>query len=213
MQVAGIDEAGRGPVIGPLVMAAISIAEDRISKLKEIGVKDSKQLLKSQREDLFRKILMIVDSYKIITIPPDKIDEVLADEKTNLNILEAKTTSELINHLVPDKVFLDLPDKNPDRYKDYVREDLTNKNVEIIAEFKADVNYAVVSAASILAKVTRDRYISLLKEQFWVRILDLVIRAFPGEESSDQPPLIGTDRPKSRWASSWAILNSLPSIQ
>ncbi|MBN2422734.1 ribonuclease HII [Candidatus Woesearchaeota archaeon] len=164
--VSGIDESGRGPVIGPLVMAGISVKEENIKKLEDIGVKDSKLLTKQKREELFKKILGLAENYRIISLTPDVIDSVLKDPKTNLNILEAQTSSKIINHLLPDKVFIDLPDKNAERYCGYIKKDLDKQDIELIAEHKADLNYVVVGAASILAKVTRDRYVEHLRNQF-----------------------------------------------
>jgi ribonuclease HII len=164
--VCGIDEAGRGPVIGPLVMAGVLIEDSDEIKLKEIGVKDSKLLDKREREDLFKKILGIVKEYKIISLTPDIIDETLKSPRTNLNMLEAETTSEILNELNPDKAIIDLPDRDQERYQGFIRKNLENKKMELITEHKADFNYPVVSAASILAKVTRDRYIEHLKETF-----------------------------------------------
>lgn len=163
MLICGIDEAGRGPVLGPLVMAGVTIDENGENALKLLGVKDSKLLDKKIREDMFAKILAIVKDYKIISLTPDIIDENI--RKSNLNILEALTTSEILNALKPDKAIIDLPDRNSERYQNYIKANLTNKNLELITEHKADFNYPVVSAASILAKVTRDRYIEYLKEQ------------------------------------------------
>jgi ribonuclease HII len=162
----GIDEAGRGPVIGPLVMAGVVIENTDEAKLKEIGVKDSKLLDKKEREELFKKILGIVKEYKIISLTPDIIDETLKSPSTNLNMLEAETTSEILNELKPDKAIIDLPDRDQERYQGFIRKNLENKKLELITEHKADFNYPVVSAASILAKVTRDRYIEHLKETF-----------------------------------------------
>ena len=54
--VAGADEAGRGPVIGPMVIAGVAVEESRIKELESLGVKDSKQLTKSQRKKLFQLI-------------------------------------------------------------------------------------------------------------------------------------------------------------
>ncbi|MFH0876183.1 MAG: ribonuclease HII [archaeon] len=166
MQTAGIDEAGRGPVIGPLVMAGVAASEEKIERLKELGVKDSKLLTREERETMYYEILKIVDSYKIISLTPDVIDETLSDPKTNLNKLEAITSAQIIDALNPDKVILDLPDRDAFRYVSIIRSSLAKKEVEIIAEHKADLNYPIVSAASILAKVTRDRYVDFLKEQF-----------------------------------------------
>jgi ribonuclease HII len=166
MLVCGVDEAGRGPVIGPLVIAGILIDEDDEYKLKNIGVKDSKLLDRKQRDDLFKKILTIVKDYKIISLTPDIIDEHLKSDKSNLNMLEAKATSEILNYLKPEKAIIDLPDRNQERYQDFIKRDLHNKEVKLVTEHKADFNYPSVGAASILAKVTRDNYIDFLKDKF-----------------------------------------------
>lgn len=174
MLISGIDEAGRGPVIGPLVLAGVLIDEKQENKLKEIKVKDSKLLNKIQRQNLFKQILSIVKDYKIISLTPDIIDSYLKGENTNLNILEAKTTAEILNYLNPNKAIIDLPDRNQERYQNHIKqylnenlkEKLKNNKLILITEHKADFNYPVVSAASILAKVTRDNYIENLKEIF-----------------------------------------------
>jgi ribonuclease HII len=162
--VCGVEEAGRGPVIGPLVMCGITIDEKETSKLEAIGVKDSKLLTPFQREDLFEKIKNIAKKYEIIIIPSQEIDDILNSEDMNLNWLEAKTSADIINKLNPDKAILDCPSTNIKAYSDYVKNLLTKK-VELIAEHKADLNYPVVGAASILAKVTRDREIEKIKKQ------------------------------------------------
>jgi len=162
--VCGVEEAGRGPVIGPMVMAGVINEEKDLDKLKAIGVKDSKLLLPKKREELFDKIKNIVKADEIIIISAKQVDDALESEELNLNWLEAETTSEIINKLNPDKAILDCPSNNIKSYSDYVKKNL-KKDVEIIAEHKADLNYVVVAAASILAKVTRDREIKLLKEE------------------------------------------------
>jgi len=166
MLLCGIDEAGRGPVIGPLVMAGVLIDDADENKLKEIGVKDSKVLEPKEREILFKKILGIVKAYKIISLTSDIIDDHLKSSTSNLNKLEARTTAEILNDLNPEKAIIDLPDKDVERYQGFIRKWLVNKKIELVTEHKADANYPVVSAASILAKVTRDRYIEHLKEMF-----------------------------------------------
>ena len=90
MLICGIDEAGRGPVIGPLVMAGVLIKEKDESKLSDIGVKDSKLLTKQQRNALYDKIIKIVKKYKIIITEPEEIDKAVKGENNlNLNWLEA----------------------------------------------------------------------------------------------------------------------------
>ncbi len=159
----GVEEAGRGPVIGPMVMACVTVKSGVQEKLKQIGVKDSKLLTPKKREELFDKIIELVYSYEIIVLSAKEVDNSLFDETMNLNKLEAKTSANLINKLKPNKVILDCPSTNPLAYKEYVKSFILDKNIEVIAEHKADVNYPVVSAASILAKVTRDKKVQELQ--------------------------------------------------
>lgn len=163
--ICGIDEAGRGPVIGPLVMAGILIEESNIPKLKSLGVKDSKLLTKIQRNNLFNKIKTTVKKYKILIIEPKEIDQALESDNLNLNWLEAIKSAEIINNLKPDKAILDCPSNNTKAYKDYVKNLLKTKT-ELIVEHKADVTYPEASAASILAKVTRDNEMEKIQEKY-----------------------------------------------
>jgi ribonuclease HII len=164
-KILGIDEAGRGPVIGPMVMAGVIIEESAEEELKKIGVKDSKLLSPAVREALFEKIQKIVLNYEIIIITPQEIDNAVNDTALNLNGLEAKTSAKIINTLKPDKAILDCPSTTPSAYVTTLKKNLTHK-CDIVAEHKADVNFVVVGAASILAKVTRDREIEKIKELY-----------------------------------------------
>ncbi|MCB9362927.1 ribonuclease HII [Candidatus Woesearchaeota archaeon] len=168
MLICGVEEAGRGPVIGPMVMAAATIEQKDEHKLVELGAKDSKLLSPKKREDLFEQIKSLVVGYEIIILSPEMIDAALIAPELNLNLLEAITSANLISKLDPDIAYLDCPSTNIKAYRDYVSGKLLNKNVEIIAEHKADVRFPIVSAASILAKVTRDREIEKLKEKYGV---------------------------------------------
>jgi len=163
--ICGIEEAGRGPVIGPMVMVGLCIDSSSEKKLIEIGVKDSKLLTPKQREGLFDKILDISKKHKITVISPSEIDDALNDPDMNLNLLEAKTSAAFIDFLKPEKVILDCPSNNIRAYTNQVRQFLNNKDIEIIAEHKADVNHPVVSAASIIAKVTRDKEIEKIHKK------------------------------------------------
>ena len=165
--LAGIEEAGRGPVIGPLVMCGVLIKESDEYKLVSIGAKDSKLLTPKTREVLYDQILNMVEKYKVIVISPQEIDEALLNPSMNLNWLEAVKMAEIINELNPDKVILDCPSTNPKAYAAYVRRHL-KKPVDMRAEHKADVKYTVVAASSIIAKVTRDREIEKIKKKIGV---------------------------------------------
>ena len=83
-KIAGIDEAGRGPIVGPLVMAGVSVTEDKIETLKAMGIKDSKLIPPARREELFDEIIRLVDSYDIIEISASEIDD-YQDRGINLN--------------------------------------------------------------------------------------------------------------------------------
>ncbi|HLD02409.1 MAG TPA: ribonuclease HII [Candidatus Nanoarchaeia archaeon] len=162
---AGVDEAGKGPVLGPMVMAGVLIDDADIPKLKKLGVKDSKLLTPAQREKLYPEIIKIVKDYKILIIPPAEIDEAVQSETLNLNRLEAIKSAMICNSLNPERIILDCPSTNIKSYVEYFKYYLKRKSVEIIAEHKADVNYPSVSAASILAKVTRDAEIEKIKKE------------------------------------------------
>ncbi len=161
--LSGIDEAGRGPVIGPLVICGVLIDSKDEEKLAKMGVKDSKLLLPKKREELFEKILVTVKKYEIIILSPQDIDNALADPNTNLNWLEADNSAAIINKLVPEKVIVDCPSNNIPEYTKYLKKKV-NVDCEVVAEHKADLNHIVVGAASILAKVTRDREIEKIKK-------------------------------------------------
>jgi len=164
--ILGIDEAGRGPVIGPMVMAGVEIDSSKEQKLRDMGVKDSKLIPPAIREDLFDEIKKIAKNYKIIIISPKEIDNALESPDLNLNKLEGIKTVEIINTIKSDKVILDCPSTNEKAYKSFIEERLNYKPKHLIVEHKADVNYLVVGAASILAKVTRDAEIEKLRKKY-----------------------------------------------
>ena len=161
----GIDEAGRGPIIGPMVMAGVLTDEEGAARLKKVGAKDSKLLSPRERERLFKEIVKIVKDYKIVIISPAEIDaSVQSDAGMNLNWLEAHKSAEIVNALKPARIIIDCPSNNVANYKKYLMKLIDNKKIDAIVEHKADVNHVECSAASILAKVTRDAEIEKLKK-------------------------------------------------
>ncbi|MEK6974042.1 MAG: ribonuclease HII [Nanoarchaeota archaeon] len=160
--ICGIDDAGRGPVIGPMIIAGIIIEEREIEKLKEIGVKDSKLLSPKQREEIYKKIIKLVKDYKIIKIPPKEIDAAILSGRTNLNWLEADHMAEIINYLKPEKTIVDCPSNNISKFSRYM-ESKINVNTSLKCDHKAERFYPV-GAASILAKVTRDGEIEKIQK-------------------------------------------------
>lgn len=164
----GIDDAGRGPVIGPMVLAGILADEKQVAQLKLLGVKDSKMLTPEQREFMASKIKKIAADSKIVKVSASEIDEKLGSG-TNLNKVEAQMTAEIINKLNNGKeieVIIDCPSVNIAAWKNYLAQYISNpEKIKLRCEHKADVNHAIVSAASILAKVTRDDEVEKMKKE------------------------------------------------
>lgn len=165
--IAGIDEAGRGAVLGPLVVAGVAVYENDIKKLEELGVKDSKLHSPKQRERLAKEIEKIAKSVVVIKVESCKIDS-YRKSGTNLNMIEGMKFADVINLIKPEECYIDLPDPNADKFGMFIRKMLQGDaaNAKLILEHKADVKYRVVSAASIIAKVERDRKIEELKKKY-----------------------------------------------
>ena len=160
MLVCGVDDAGRGSVLGPLVIAGISIERSKIKHLVEIGVRDSKQLSPKSRENLYDKILALVDGYYVAKIPPSTIDKSV--NKNLLNQLEANYMAKVIKKLGARSSYVDSCDVNPKRFGMNISN--LARTGKIISSHHADRKYPVVSAASIIAKVNRDRAIEKLRK-------------------------------------------------
>lgn len=167
MIIAGLDDAGRGSVIGPLVIAGVSIDESLVHRLVKIGVKDSKCLVSAKRREIAAKILKIIHKSHIEKLPPAKIDQVVLRNRKlhKLNRLEACTMARIIDNLEPEKAYVDASDVLEERYGKHILEASSFKT-EIVSEHKADIKYPIVSAASIIAKVERDDEIEKLKETY-----------------------------------------------
>lgn len=167
MLICGIDDAGRGPVLGPLVIAGVLVDESGLQELIKLGVKDSKVLSPRRREELAAQILKISKKYSVIKVQPHEIDAVVERGRrlNRLNRLEARIMAKIISELKPDIVYVDASDVLPERFKQYILEEVPFK-VEIVSEHKADKNYPVVSAASIIAKVERDKEIERLRREY-----------------------------------------------
>ena len=175
----GIDEAGRGSIIGPLVIASVTADKKTINKFSRIGVKDSKKLSAKNRE-IFSKIIIDESENVIISkLSEKRIDKAVKLRKkylknktfvTNnkiigLNELEANSMSKMINNLNSHSVYVDSCDVKPERFKERI-ENHMNSNMKIYSSHKADEKYVIVAAASIVAKYTRDKEIFRLGKKF-----------------------------------------------
>ena len=164
--IAGLDDAGRGPIIGPMVLAGVSIDEADLPKLEALDIKDSKLLTQKKREFLYEKIRKVVKDYKIILVQPEEIDDALKSPNLNLNWLEAIKFAQIINYLNPDKAIVDCPSPNIKSYSNYLMMLLKNKNIKLMCEHKADFNHKICGAASILAKCAREEEVKKLKKKY-----------------------------------------------
>jgi ribonuclease HII len=167
MLIAGVDEAGRGCVIGPLVIAGVLMREENLKILVSLGVKDSKLLSPKKREVLAAHITQATETHHILKLSPQEIDHAVKSGRKlhKLNRLEAQTMTQIIDALKPDVAYVDAADVFADRFKYHIQESLSCK-ARIVSEHKADRIYPIVSAASILAKVERDKEIAALRCQF-----------------------------------------------
>jgi ribonuclease HII len=127
MLIAGVDEAGRGPVIGPLVIAGVSIDENDLPKLVDLGVKDSKLLSPQKRETLAPQIRKAALNCNIVWLSPAEIDRVVESKRRlhKLNRLEAVAMARVITVLKPDIVYVDASDILPDRFAEHIAEKLS----------------------------------------------------------------------------------------
>lgn len=167
MLVAGVDDAGRGSIIGPLVIVGVLLHEEDLPKLVEMGVKDSKLLSPRRREQLAEEVKKLSVKLHVLKLTPAEIDKVVETGRKlhRLNWLEAQAMAKVIEVLRPDVAYVDASDTLAERFKNQVLERLPFK-VRIISEHKADRKYPVVSAASIIAKVERDRAIREIREKY-----------------------------------------------
>ncbi len=160
MQICGVDDAGRGSMLGPLVIAGISLERKNLRKLSGLKVKDSKKLSPKKRKELYKSIIKLVDNYHVAKIPPRSIDASV--KKHCLNGLEARYMAKVVSKLDPDTSYVDSCDVNPARFGKEISK--LSDNHKIKSYHHADSRFVVVSAASIVAKVTRDKAIERLQK-------------------------------------------------
>jgi len=172
--ILGIDDAGRGPVIGPMILAGVLVNKDQEKIIKKSGATDSKLLHQDQRIALSKIIKQNSQAHKIIKVYPEEIDEALNSPNNNLNKLEAQKAAEIIKSLNTGKhskeriqVIIDCPSINITAWKRTLLTFLSKtSNLTIKCEHKADFNHTTVAAASIIAKVAREEEVQEIKNQY-----------------------------------------------
>ena len=159
--ICGVDEAGKGPVMGPMVVAAVSVTNAKI--IENQGFKDSKLLTPKKRKELFELIKTNYE-YAIEIIEPEEID--IYRRKNQLNLLNRRAFEKVISKLNPMVAYVDAADVNEERFGREIKINLTNENdTDVISMHKADSKIPIVAAASIIAKQTRELEIHKLKEE------------------------------------------------
>lgn len=205
--IAGIDEAGRGPVLGPLVVAAVRVPE--ASVVEGLGLRDSKALTAGQRAELAGVVRDRAD-VEVTSVAPDVIDRYR--RQRTLNDLEVDLFGDLVARLAPVRAYVDAADVDPERFRRRVLArargpgtmdvgpaptgPAVRPDIEVVAEHGADVRYPVVSAASIVAKVERDQRVAEIGEELGADVgsgypSDPVTTAFVEswfDEHGDLPP-------------------------
>ena len=159
--ICGVDEAGKGPVVGPLVVAAVAV--NNAKDIANLGIKDSKQLTKRKRKEL-ANLIKEKFNFAVEIIEPKIVDEYRRRNK--LNELNREAFERLISKLDPNVAYVDAADVNENRFGSQIKASLTNKkDTDVISMHKADAKIEVVAAASIIAKETRENEIEKLKDK------------------------------------------------
>lgn len=170
---AGIDEAGRGPVLGPLVVGLVVLDGRAADDLAAAGVTDSKKLSPDRRESLAATIRERAIRAELVIAEPSRIDAALSSATSNLNLLEAELTAELLERLPGGScvVAIDLPTRNEASYRaDVLSRCVIGRDVSLVLEHKADLNHVACAAASIIAKVERDRLVRTIESEVGVPV-------------------------------------------
>ena len=158
MQSCGVDEAGKGPVLGPMIIAIVSGDEDT---LKRIGAKDSKALSHPSRLRIFELIKKEAGFVQWVKISSSELNREM--EGATINRIEERKVSELIKNSPCSKIYVDSFDVNEERLSKLLS-GMTGK--EVICRHKADSQFYPVSAASIVAKVIREREMDIIRNKY-----------------------------------------------
>ena len=157
MRVCGVDEAGRGSVLGPLVVAGVSATRATLERLRALGVRDSKEISPERRAKLCAVIRGAAD-VSVSVAGPASVDRMVA--RRALNELEAERMARVIARLGANVSYVDSCDVDARRFGRRVAE-LSGRSVR--SYHHADSRFAAVAAASIVAKVERDRALARLR--------------------------------------------------
>lgn len=206
--LAGIDEAGRGPVVGPLVVAGVATAEPEA--LAAMGCTDSKALSPGKREMLDRRIRGHPGvKVEVRVISASQLDD--ERRRLTLNEIEAVQFRDIARALGARTIVVDAADVDAARFGRLVAKGLP-AGTDVISEHKADANHPIVGAASIVAKVARDAAITELARRL-ERRLDLPLGSGYSSDPLTRAFLLAWHKRHGDWPEgtrrSWSTLRDL----
>ncbi len=170
----GVDEAGKGPVIGSMFVAGVVVEEEKLFDLAAMGVKDSKLLSPNRRDILASRICNLSDDHYVLEVKASVIDELR--QIMTMNDIMVRAHSQVVQKLKADRGILDAADVDQDRFCRRVRQE-SGTSMDLVAEHKADRNHLIVAAASIVAKHRRDRSIRDLE----LRVGSIIGSGYPSD--------------------------------
>jgi ribonuclease HII len=207
--VVGIDEAGRGAWLGPLVVGAVAVPRERLADVVASGARDSKTLSPTRREAILERLLSCA-SARSVEASPAQVDRHVRDGR--LNELEAALFGELARGFAPAEARVDACDANARRFGTSVARH-AGPTVVVRAHHHADANDPLVGAASIVAKVRRDRAIRALAE----RLGEAIGSGYPSDPTTvafvRRTVRPGEPRPawlRSSWATTRRVIGGEP---
>jgi len=180
--ICGIDEAGRGPVIGPMVIAAVWAEEEDEKNLIAAGVRDSKKLSPGKREEI---AAFIRKSFHCETTVIEAQDIDTLRKTMTINQLEAYAFARIASIRRADTYYIDAASANEKAFREEVRKHMEHE-CTIICKHGADNTYAIVSAASIIAKVERDRCVAEIARTLERKLGIPLGSGYPSDEKTIQ---------------------------
>ncbi len=165
--IAGIDEAGKGPVLGPMCVAGILADENKLDQLVRLGIKDSKKLTPKKRETLSVEIRNLAERSFILEVSPGQIDGLR--KVMTMNEIMVICYVKVLEELKPQSAFVDAADVIANRFGENIKKKYSGV-LDITSEHNADEKYPIVSAASILAKVRRDELVKEIGKNVGIEI-------------------------------------------
>lgn len=169
VKILGIDEAGRGALVGPMAIAGAMIDKDHEKSLHKLGARDSKTLSPERRQEVMDSIRKFVSENQIsfsemsLVVSPCQIYD-NSMRGVNLNDVEARKMTQIIESMQPDVAYIDCPQQNTAAFEKKLRKLITNFDCELVVKNEMDESIPIVSTASIVAKLDRDEKVDQLKK-------------------------------------------------